>query len=142
MKLGNRLNYERVQTLQTERNAYVMNMPRKENLAQTQSAEKVIFRQPYENANPYYNKNEFCKPIPPEPPKNPPNNNMPMFDIKSILPMLMSGKFDMLKPLLSMFGGGGEMSKIFELFKPKNKPKKENDEDSLSKFEDYIIIED
>lgn len=142
MKLGNRLNYERVQTLQTDRNAYVANMSKKENLSQIQSAEKVIFRQPYENANPYYNKNEFSRPSPPEPPKPQQTNNMPMFDIKSILPMLMSGKLDMLKPLLSMFGGGGEVSKIFELFKPKNKPKKEKEEDVLSKFEDYIIIED
>lgn len=158
MKLGNILNQERVNSM-VETNAYNTNY---KNTAKTQSMEKVVFSEPYENANRYYNKNIFS---------SSPNNcnndedckhrsnstcnnsslNSPMFDIKSILPMLMSGKFnDMLTPLISMFGGnkgsnsGMDITKIFELFKPKSKQKKEEkkDEEISSKFDDFIIIED
>ena len=114
----------------------------------TNKAQKVVFPEPYENATHYYNRNQFSKPTPPEPPSQPePHNHMP-FDIKSLLPMLMSGKMDVLKPLMSMFGGnlggGMDLTKIFELFKPKTKPKKEEkkEEDISSKFDDMIIIED
>jgi hypothetical protein len=57
----------------------------------------------------------------------------------------------MLKPLMSMLGGGGtsggglgDITKIFELFKPKHQKKEEKkeEEDVSSKFDDMIIIED
>lgn len=113
----------------------------------TQTIEKVLYPEPYQNASPYYNKYEFAPPPKPEPPAPPPQNfNQPMFDIKSLLPMLMSGKMnDMLKPIMSMFGGGngkglGDISKVFELFKPKKKETQE--EPQKSKFDDMIIIEE
>lgn len=153
MKIGNLLNNERVKALGVDKNAYPNRM---NNNVNTQHAEKVLFPEAYENASHYYNKNEFSKPSPPEPPpqceqsKHSCNHNsMPMFDIKSLLPMLMGGKFnDMLKPLMAMLGGNGgggmDMAKIFEMFKPKSKPKQEEkkEEDISSKFDDMIIIED
>lgn len=162
MKLGNILNVDRVNALQVDTNAYVAekNTIHKENKVNTQEIQKVIFPEPYENVNPYYTKNDFGKPPPPPIPENHKcnhnHNNIypkPMFDVKSLLPMLMGGNFnDMLKPLMSMFGGGnsgssgiGDISKIFELFKPKSKSKieeKKEDEDISSKFDDMIIIED
>ena len=117
---------------------------------------KVIFPEPYESLSTHYSKNDFCSPPKEELKHDPPSkhqNNAPMFDIKSLLPMLMSGKFnDILKPLMGMLGNGGgslsgglgDIAKIFELFKPKPKPKKEEkrEEDISSKFDDMIIIED
>ncbi len=155
MRLKDLLNQERVSALYVEPNAYVPRGQKVENnRVNTQEVEKVIFPEPYENVSPHYNKHEFYKPAPPEPPKQNQPNPMPapMFDIKSILPMLMSGKYnDMLKPIMSMLGGGnsgaggmGDIAKIFELFKPKPKAKvkQEKDEDISSKFDDMIIIED
>ena len=155
MKLGNILNNERVKSLYAEPNAYVCNNEKVNNKASIQNASKVVFPEPYENANTHYDKHEFSAPLKEQDnkPNNPPQQNQPMFDIKSLLPMLMSGKLDILKPLMSMFGGGGldamsglgGVSKIFELFKPKPKQKKEDkpqDEDISSKFDDMIIIED
>ena len=160
MKLGNVLNNERVAALNVDNNAYVKNFNKTEKVSsQTEKVniqtEKVVFPEPYENANRYYNRNEFNKPYTEEPvsnnkPQQHNQNQFPMFDIKSILPMLMSGKFnDMLMPLMSLFsggksGGGMDFAKIFEVFKPKQKPKKEEkkDEDVSSKFDDLIIIED
>ena len=140
MKLGDVLNNERVGALCGDKNAYISNSnlkDRKSNV-DTQSAEKVLFPEAYENVNQYYNKNNFCKPSPPEPPSPPPkqnhtchHNNMSGFDIKSLLSMLMGGNFnDVLKPLMSILGGGKsgggmDIAKIFEMFKPKSKPKKE-----------------
>ena len=118
-----------------------------------QNIQKVIFPEPYEQAPLRYSKDEFNSPIKGEqkPSKQPINNNS-IFDTKSLLPMLLSGKFnDILKPVMSMFGisasGGsfGDIAKIFELFKPKSKAKKEekkDEEDVSSKFDDMIIIED
>ena len=154
MRLKDLLNQERVNALYVEPNSYVASnqIKRTESHNVKAQAEKVIFPEPYENASPHYNKQEFYKPTPPEPQKQNQSHQMPtpMFDMKSILPMLMSGKFnDVLKPLMSMFGGGGgsglgDVTKIFELFKPKSKTKtkKEKDEDISSKFDDMIIIED
>lgn len=158
MKLNNILNADRVNSLCVEPNAYVMHAKSKDNInsirPRTQDIEKVIFPEPYGQAGPYYNKHDFVPPTPQEPSQTNKikTNNNPMFDIKSILPMLMGGKFnDMLKPLMAMLGGGangggglGDMAKIFELFKPKAKTKKEEkkEEDVSSKFDDMIIIED
>lgn len=155
MRLSELLNADRVNALQVERNAYIKDIKReiKGDRVTVQTPEKVVFPEPYENARPYYNKTEFARPAPPQ---NPPNQHrsqhsqMSMFDIKSLLPMLMSGKLDMLKPLMSLFGGSGaesqgmDFAKIFELFKPKSKQKKDitKEEDISSKFDDMIIIED
>ena len=156
MLLRDLLNQERVSALYVEPNAYVARTeykPKGRNVM-AQEVEKVVFPEPYENVSPRYSKHEFYKPEPPEPSnQNQPHQMpMPMFDIKSLLPMLMSGKFnDMLKPMMSLLGGGnsgnggmGDIAKIFELFKPKSKskPKQEKDEDISSKFDDMIIIED
>lgn len=150
MRLNQILNQERVSALGVERNAYVntTSSASKTNKANIQEASKVIFPQPYENMGPYYNKSEFCPPPKPEPAheNSKPRNNQPMFNLQSMLPMLMSGKFnDVLKPLMGMLSGGGmgEVSKIFELFKPKPKEKAaKKEEDVSSKFDDMIIIED
>lgn len=159
MRLSELLNADRVNALQVEHNAYVNNfksMPKNDKV-QAQTPQKVVFPEPYENASPYYNKTAFDKPCSPEPPpqhnssqNHSQQHNMPMFDIKSLLPMLMSGKLDVLKPLMSLFGGSGggsqgmDFGKIFELFKPKPKQKKDinKEEDISSKFDDMIIIED
>jgi len=154
MKIGNILNSDRVNALQSSPNAYVPSQTKLQNV-NTQT-KRVVFPEPYENAEHYYNKSQFTKPTPPEPsPVEHRSTNNMNFDIKSLLPMLMSGKMDMLKPLLSMFGGGVgsgvvggmDFAKIFELFKPKSKPKKDEkketkEEDISSKFDDMIIIED
>lgn len=161
MRLNQILNKERVQALNVEQNAYInyKSQQNKTNQSQNptvQNISKVIFPEPYENLNTHYSKSDFCLPLKEEPKPNPPckhQNNSPMFDIKSLLPMLLSGKFnDILKPLMGMFGNGGgssggglgDVAKIFELFKPKSKPKKEEkkEEDVSSKFDDMIIIED
>ena len=154
MRLGDKLNLDRVNSLKEDVNAYV---GRSKNInsqkVKTQSAEKIIFPEPYENANSYYNKNNFgCRCDEESNCEKPPvKNNQNMFDVKSILPMLMSGKFnDMLTPLMSLLGGGSkggsgmDFAKIFELFKPKQKAKKVEKEevDISSKFDDFIIIED
>lgn len=160
MRLGDLLNDDRVNTLRVEPNAYAIGMKAKgkENKVSSQEINKVIFPEPYENASQYYNRHDFSKPPPPSTEEHNQCNNhaplqKPMFDIKSLLPMLMNGSFnDMLKPLISMLGGVntgtgsggiGDISKIFELFKPKPKPKKEEKEEEFSsKFDDMIIIED
>lgn len=157
MRLNNILNAERVNALSVDPNAYIMKTKPKqvEQNPRVNGIPKVIFPEPYENAGMHYRKNEFSPPPqePPQPPQHQPQQNMPMFDFKSLLPMLMSGKLDILKPLMSMFGGGNgggsgvggmDFAKIFELFKPKAKPKKEEkkEEDISSKFDDMIIIED
>ena len=154
MKLGNVLNLDRTRALPTDNNAYVKNSKfvKDDTVAQVQSADKVIFPEAYENASGYYNKNQFSPPSKAEPnnPK-PQHAPSPMFDIKSLLPMLMSGKLnDFINPLMSMLGGksgGMDIAKIFELFKPKTNVKKEKkvvqeEEDVSSKFDDMIIIED
>ncbi len=148
MRIGNILNNERVSALGKDVNAYASTYNNKSNQVSSQTAKKVIFPEPYDNASTYYNKSEFSKPPIKEPPAN--SNKpapAPMFDIKSLLPMLMSGKFgDMLKPFMSMIGGGGggmDIAKVFELFKTKPKVKKEEESEQVSsKFEDLIIIED
>ena len=156
MKLGNILNPERIKALNIDSNAYISAFKPKQKNGNTtiQSAEKVVFPEPYENANHYYSRHEFAMPPSSEPhdhqqTQHVSNNIQPMFDIKSLLPMLMSGKFnDMLKPLMSMFGGGNsgsgmDITKIFELFKPKSKQNKSTpEEDVSSKFDDFVIIED
>ena len=154
MKLGNILNLDRTRTLPIDNNAYVQHnkFANGENVVRAQTTDKVVFPEAYENANGYYNKNQFCPP--PKPEQNPPRlqqSQPPMFDVKALLPMLMSGKLnDLITPLMSMFGvksGGMDITKIFELFKPKSSTKKEkkvndNDEEVSSKFDDMIIIED
>lgn len=153
MNVNDLLNAERVNALGVDPNAYVVKpTPKpKHEPVKTENISKVVFPEPYENATPYYNKHEFSPPPPPN--IQPQQNTQPNapFDFKSLLPMLMSGKFnDMLKPLMSMMSGGGsggglgDISKIFELFKPKAKPKKQEkkEEDVSSKFDDMIIIED
>ena len=155
MRLKDLLNQERVSALYVEPNAYVERTEYKSKgrNVMAQEVEKVVFPEPYENVSPRYNKHEFYKPEPPEPPKQnqPHQMPMPMFDIKSLLPMLMGGKFnDLVNPLMSMLGGksgGMDIAKIFELFKPKTSVKKEKksikeEEDMSSKFDDMIIIED
>lgn len=157
MKIGNLLNIDRVNALNIEPNAYIAKQPKhiaaergtsKVNVA---NIPKVIFPEPYENARGYYNKSEFVPPPPPHvehaPQQHQQSNSM--FDIKSLLPMLMSGKLDMLKPLMSMFGGGkssglSDIAKIFDIFKPKEKTKnaEKEAEEISSKFDDMIIIED
>ena len=147
------LNPERVQALGVEQNAYTNYKNYNVNKVSTQDVSKVIFPEPYENASTHYEKNQFSPPQPPPQPKPHPHqqSNFPMLDIKSLLPMLMSGKMDILKPLMSMLGGGNnaggagmDLAKIFELFKPKSKTKQEDkkEEDVSSKFDDMIIIED
>lgn len=155
MKIGNALNMDRVNALNIEPNAYIAKEPK--HIATGSGASKVnavnipkvIFPEPYENARGYYNKSEFAPPPPPQAPPPQPQQSIPMFDIKSLLPMLMSGKLDMLKPLMSMFGGNkgggfGDIAKIFDIFKPKEKAKKieKEAEEISSKFDDMIIIED
>lgn len=160
MRLSDVLNPDRVRAMNTDPNAYVMKEQPKQqtDTVKAQEVEKVLFPEPYENARAYHNHDQFSKPPPPSQPKpapseNHPHQNKPMFDMQSLLPMLMSGKFnDMLKPLMSMFGGGGnsggglgDITKIFELFKPKSNTKKaepKEEEDMSSKFDDMIIIED
>ena len=154
MKLGNILNLDRTRALPTDNNAYVQHgkFVSGENIAKVQSADKVIFPEAYENASGYYNKNQFSPPprLEHNTPKPQPVQH-PMFDIKSLLPMLLGGKFnDLVNPLMSMLGGksgGMDIAKIFELFKPKTSVKKEKksikeEEDMSSKFDDMIIIED
>ena len=147
MKLDGLLNPDRVNALRADPHAYVA----KTEKVTAQEVPKVIFPQPYENAAPYYSKDQFKSYEPPcnEPHAQKPKCNQPMFDIKSLLPMLMSGKMDMLKPLLSMLGGSnggglGDIGKIFELLRPKPKPTKaESQTETMpSKFDDMIIIED
>ena len=154
MKLGNILNLENTRELPTEYNAYIRSVELKNSKnVYTQSAEKILFPEPYENAPGYYNKSQFCPPPKPEP-KECKHHTVPspMFDFKAILPMLLGGKFnDVLSPLMSMIGGksgGMDIAKIFELLKPKTsvgKGKKKSEiieEDVSSKFDDMIIIED
>lgn len=154
MKLGNILNLDRTRELPMDNNAYVKHgkFVSGESVARAQSVDKVVFPEAYENASGYYNKNQFCPP--PKLEQNPPRlqqSQPAMFDIKSLLPMLMSGKLnDLITPLMSMFGGksgGMDIAKIFDIFKPKSSTKKEkkvndNDEEMSSKFDDMIIIED
>jgi hypothetical protein len=157
MRLEDVLNYERVKALGVDSNAYInpFGIKQQNRDVNSQSAQKVVFSQPYENANRYYNMHEFSSPQPPQSvnenkaPNNIGNTMPSMFDIKSLLPMLMSGKFtDILKPLMSMFAGGGvnggmDIAKIFELFKPKSKQKKSSKEvNDVSKFDDFVVIED
>lgn len=157
MKIGDALNMDRVNALNIEPNAYIAKEPK--HIATGSGASKVnsvnipkvIFPEPYENARGYYNKSEFVPPSPPQvehaSQQHQPSNSM--FDIKSLLPMLMSGKLDMLKPLMSMFGGNkggglGDIAKIFDIFKPKEKTKnaEKEAEEISSKFDDMIIIDD
>lgn len=156
MKLDNMLNVERVSALRVDGNAYINNNKSEQNKVGVSSAEKVIFPQPYENAGNYYNKNNFssnyasqncneksdCE-------KNKNFSSNRGFNFQSVLPMLMGGQFnDILKPLMSMFGGktgSMDFAKIFELFKSKPKSKSktvENKNEELSRFDDFIIIED
>ena len=154
MKLGNIINLDKTRDLPADNNAYVQHAKfvSDKNFVRRQSVDKVLFPEAYENASSYYNKNQFSPPPKPEQiSPQPQQPQPPMFDIKSLLPMLMSGKFNnLLTPLMSMFGGksaGVDIAKIFDLFKPKTSIKKENklskDEDDVSsKFDDMIIIED
>lgn len=154
MKLGNILDLNKTRELPIDNNAYVKSnkFVSNENNVKAQMTEKVIFPEAYENASGYYNKNQFSPPPKPEPtPPRPQLQQSSMFDIKSLLPMLMGGKFnDLINPLMGMFGGksgGMDIAKIFELFKPKTTVKKEKkavqeDEDVSSKFDDMIIVED
>lgn len=146
MKSKDIFNYERINALGVEPNAYIMKSDTKKEpqQPQMQNIPKVIFPEPYENASPYYNKQEFN---PPPPPPSPPQQNSPMFDLKSLLPLLtQNNMMDIIKPIISMFSGGGnaDISKIFELFKPKSKQKKVECkvEDSNSKFDDFNVIID
>ena len=153
MKSRGVFNDERVSALSVDPNAYVRKGPEKKENPSIQDVSKVVFPQPYENAHSYYNRSEFSPP--PPPPASPPSHNhqpsAPMFDIKSLLPLLTQGggMMDMLKPLMSMLSGGkggvnsglGDISKIFELFKPKQKAKKvESEVEEASKFDDMNII--
>ena len=154
MRSKNIFNLDRVNSLSVEPNAYVMrSVDKKLSNPQTQGVSKVVFPEPYENAHSHYSRNEFSPPPPPAPPPqhNCQHQNSPMFDIKSLLPLLTQGggMMDMLKPIIAMFSGGkgggnsglGDISKIFELFKPKQKAKKvENEEEKASKFDDMNII--
>ncbi|MFQ6723744.1 MAG: hypothetical protein ACLRFE_00215 [Clostridia bacterium] len=157
MKLNDILNEERVRCLGADKNAYVNsinNNQAKQKGVNVQTADKVIFPEPYENARHYYNKSNFNSQQDvnktEEKTKNNSVNNAPMFDIKSILPMLMGGNFNnMLSPLMSMLGGGKggnnfDVAKIFEIFKPKSKQKKDcnNEEEMSSKFDDFVIIDE
>lgn len=167
MKSNNIFNAERVNALYFDKSAYITqnklynsnNQPINRNNLQTsrvfnqniisssnnntkvntQVIEKVLFPEPYQNSPPHYN-NHFEPPPPPPPPSSP--APAPMFDIKNLLPMLMSGKADFLKPIMSLFTGGGagaDVAKIFDIFK--SKPKKTEVKEEKSKFEDMIIVE-
>lgn len=153
MRVENKLNPERVNSLGIEPNAYPT-CPVKRELnkkVESQMATKVIFPEPYQNSIGHYDTKEFKRPEPPKPPEPPPK---PMFDLKNLLPMLFSGGIsngnmgEMLKPLLSMFNGGnlGDLTKIMDLFKfnkgKKKEEKKKEDVKENSKFDDFIIIED
>ena len=147
MQLGRILNLDKTRELPTEYNAYVCNNTFKmDNNVNTQVANKVIFPEPYENANGYYNKSQFCPPPKPEPEQCkhhpvPP----PMFDFKALLPMLMSGKLnEIINPLMSILGGkngGTDIAKIFELFKPKAKVKKKENKYNFDYVKGAIIGE-
>ena len=153
MRVENKLNMERVHSLGIEPNAYPTCPVKVEHnkKVDTQMATKVIFPEPYQNSIGHYDRKEFKRPEPPKPPEPQPK---PMFDIKNLLPMLLSGGFsggnmgDMLKPLLSMFNGGnlGDLTKIMDLFKfnkgKKKEDKKEEVVEESSKFDDFVIIED
>lgn len=143
MRVENKLNLERVNSLGIEPNAYSANPIKHEpKKVETQSATKVIFPEPYQNSIGHYDKTEFKRPDPPKPPPPPPQ---PMFDIKTLLPMLLSGgnMGEILKPLLSMLGGGNfDLTKILELFKMNKKPKPTQKVEETSKFDDFIIIDD
>lgn len=144
MRVENKLNLDRVNALGVEPNAYSGNpinihSPKIE----TQSATKVIFPEPYQNSIGYYNKTEFKRP---EPPKPTCPSQQPVFDFKSLIPMLLSGGNlgEMIKHLLSMLGRGNmDIAKIMDLFKfgKKSKPAT-NEQPETSKFDDFIIIED
>lgn len=165
MKAGNIFNENRVNSLRVDSNAYNNGFNGKlgKGDVQKQGMEKVVFPQPYENVGQYYDRQSFIGKPQQEAPQDCPKDNpchhgggSSMFNLQSILPMLMSGKFnDILKPVMSMFGGGGgggfDVAKIFELFKPKAKKSSTNKEekvdgetvvDDVSKFDDFIIIED
>lgn len=171
MKIGNIFNEDRVQALNCGVNAYNKVYGSDKQKTKTQSVEKVLFPQGYENASHYYDKNNFerdrcCDIIDNERGKKDckegsscncdkkhnggMNGNLPMFNIQSLLPMLMSGKFnDMIKPLMGLLGGNKtgagsfDIAKIFEMFKPKlSVEKKVVEEDISSKFDDFVIIED
>ena len=155
MNLGNKINMERVNTLHNDAKAYYNpQIENKDIKAKSMSAQKVVFPEPYENANTYYNRNQFsCKHHDDEPKhdNHQPIHNMPNFDIKSLLPMLLGGNSNnLLTPLISMLGGGKgqeggvDLAKIFELFKPKpkSKPAAKEQKEEVSKFDDMIIIED
>lgn len=143
MRVENKLNLERVNSLGIEPNAYSNNPIRLDaKKVETQSATKVIFPEPYQNSIGHYDKTEFKRPDPPKPPPPPPQ---PMFDIKTLLPMLLSGgnMGEILKPLLSMLGGGNlDLTKIMDLFKLNKKSKPTPKTEETSKFDDFIIIED
>lgn len=149
MRLGDVLNNERVSALRCEPNV-CNNCADKNKESKGRSAEYVMFPQGYENAGQHYDKSRFSHSKEEEPCKKVENcksNSSPMFNMGSVLPMLMGGGFgEILKPLMGLLGGGGgaDVTKIFELFKPKQKQKKEEvkEEDFSSKFDDMIIIED
>lgn len=153
MKSRGVFNDERVRALSIDPNAYVRKEPEKKDNPHIQDISKVVFPEPYENAHSYYNRSEFNPPPPPPAPPISHNHqpSAPMFDIKSLLPLLTQGggMMDMLKPIISMLSGGkggensglGDVSKIFELFKPKTNSKKvENEVEEISKFDDMNII--
>jgi len=158
MKLNGMLNLDRVNSMRVDPNAYIKKSSNEtDSKAKSQQIEKVLFPEPYQNVSPRYNKQDFYKSEPVEQVEKPTQTQLPqqsnMMDFKSILPMIMSGKFnDMLKPIMSLLGGNaggggiGDIAKIFELFKPKQKSKVKKDvskdEDVSSKFDDMIIIED
>jgi len=163
MKLNGMLNLDRVNSMRVDPNAYIKQSSNlTDSKAKSQQIEKVLFPQPYQNVSPRYNKQDFYKSEAVEKSQEPPQSIQPqqnapqqsnIMDLKSILPMIMSGKFnDMLKPIMSLLGGAnggggiGDIAKIFELFKPKQKSKAKKDiskdEDVSSKFDDMIIIED
>lgn len=153
MRFNSELNNERVSCLRPDPNAYpkrVVISQKKEPVKIQGNTTKVLFPEPYENAQRYYNRDNFCPPQPPPPEPQPcPHNQQPMFDIKSLLPMLMSGKDigSMLKNFMPMLGnlGGENLSTIFNLFKPKSKQKTvpcEAVDVSKSKFDKLDFIED
>jgi len=155
MRLEGIVNKERERALNVDPKAYVMkNKPDGSSQAKIQEAEKVIFPQPYENAQSYYDKNQFNKYCEAEHEGgcrhgNNNNNISSMFDVKSLLPMLMGGKFNnVLKPLMSLLSGCGKnenlnIAKIFDIFNTKTKKNESpKDEVEVSKFDDFVIIED
>ena len=158
MKLGNVLNDDRVKSLRMDQNAYTNTYKSKADTKNVniQRAEKVLFPQPYENASAYYNRKQFsplldddCKKDNCDAKSKSSSQTNPMFDVRSLLPILAGGKFnDMLNPLISMIGGGAnkggfDFAKIFELLKPKkNTQKEKKEEDISSKFDDFVVIED